>query len=672
MPPVAPLLRRSRLILFLSLVAISLLLAVVAAPAVSAATQTGTALAVTATRNLSVTGQAVGLIVEGPAELLSPPADPATADPAVDPAIAPAAVPQVVVRLYGPLALDQVGKPAEQLPEPRLLDPTMKAGPAGRTAAAAGDMVVMAVVPPEALTQPGAYLATVVYSSGGIGVAEGSTWFGRMAAERGPLEMACVWPLAQGVHRNADGVFFDDWLERALVVEPALARPATPVTTGSVVAPASAPGDAAASHAPGRLWDVLDLAEDFPDWRFTLAIEPILLTQLGEMADGYSRADPADPDGAPQEVGPDDETAASAGRFLDTLKTSTASGHIGVAAAPYAGPSAAVLSTQEWSDGVGQMRLGRQVVQQVLPLVAPVVGAYSPDMDLCTESLSSFSDASIDHVLVDAVVAKDLVEPLTEGAVTARASDRENERLTLILADSELRSLMAAPWDAGLFCAGLAARVTAPAEALVLAPAAGVPVPPLSFMQSLGDAFAEVEWLQTVTLDDLIGSHPPGSRPVLLNRPLEPTSSYIGLALLDSITEAHAAVDALAQAAGPSASAVGEALLLVYTAESRWWSLPQTSPQTADVGLDYALRAQALAEGEFEKMRVVGVEGTTITGNSGEIQLLFENQADYPVSAEVILGGTGLTFPDGAVLSLELPPGKTGASGDRERGSRSP
>ncbi len=299
MPPVAPFLRRSRLILFLSLVATSLLLAVVAAPAVSAATQTGTALAVTATRNLSVTGQAVGLIVEGPAELLSPPADPATADPAVDPAIAPAAVPQVVVRLYGPLALDQVGKPAEQLPEPRLLDPTMKAGPAGRTAAAAGDMVVMAVVPPEALTQPGAYLATVVYSSGGIGVAEGSTWFGRMAAERGPLEMACVWPLAQGVHRNADGVFFDDWLERALVVEPALARPATPVTTGSVVAPASAPGDAAASHAPGRLWDVLDLAEDFPDWRFTLAIEPILLTQLGEMADGYSRADLADSDGAP-------------------------------------------------------------------------------------------------------------------------------------------------------------------------------------------------------------------------------------------------------------------------------------------------------------------------------------------------------------------------------------
>ena len=125
-------------------------------------------------------------------------------------------------------------------------------------------------------------------------------------------------------------------------------------------------------------------------------------------------------------------------------------------------------------------------------------------------------------------------------------------------------------------------------------------------MQSLGEAFAEVKWLRTVTLDDLIGSHPPGSRPVLLDRPLGPISSYIGLALLDSITEAHAAVDALAQAAGPSASAVGEALLLVYTAESRWWSLPQTSPQTAGVGLDYALRAQALAEGELEKMRSWG------------------------------------------------------------------
>jgi hypothetical protein len=237
--------------------------------------------------------------------------------------------------------------------------------------------------------------------------------------------------------------------------------------------------------------------------------------------------------------------------------------------------------------------------------------------------------------------------------------DTENERLTLILADSDLRSLMTAPWDAGLFCAGLAARAIAPAEALVLTPAAGVPVPPLSFMRSLGAAVAEVKWLRTITLAEVISSHPPGSRPVLLDRPLGPAASYIGLTLLDSIAEAHASVDALVQAAGPSASAVADALLLVYTAESRWWSLPQTSPQTAGVGLDYALRAQAVAEGELEKMRVAGVMGTTITGSSGDILLRLENGADYPVSAQVSLSGTGITFPDGAVLTLELTPGAT-------------
>ena len=331
MPPVAPPLRRSRLVLLLSLVAISLLIAVFAAPAASAATQTEHR----TRRDRDAQPERAWGRRSVSSWKVRPSFSPRRRSPRPG---HPGRRAKVVVRLYGPLALDQVGKPAEQLPEPRLLNPVMKAGPAGRTAAAPGDTVVMAVVPPEALTQPGAYLATVVYSSGDVGLAEGSAWFGRMVGEREPLEMACVWPLAQGVHRDADGVFFDDWLERALEVEPALPDLRRRPTTGADGGPHARAGDAAASHAPGRLWDVLDLAEDFPDWRFTLAIEPILLTQLGEMADGYSRVDPADPDGALQEVGSDDETATNAGRFLDTLKASTASGHDRCGRGPLRGP----------------------------------------------------------------------------------------------------------------------------------------------------------------------------------------------------------------------------------------------------------------------------------------------------------------------------------------------
>jgi hypothetical protein len=287
------------------------------------------------------------------------------------------------------------------------------------------------------------------------------------------------------------------------------------------------------------------------------------------------------------------------------------------------------------------------------------MGAHVPDLDLSTRGLSSFSDASMDHLLVDAAVAEDLAQPPAEGAVTVRARDPESARLTLVLADSPLRALLAEPWDPGLFCAGLAARVTTPAEALVLTPAASTSVPPLAFLTTLGEALAVVPWLKTVTLEDLVAAHPPGSRPVLLDRPLGQASSYVTVALLESITSAREAVNALAAWAGFSAPSMKEALLLLYTAESWWWSLPGTSPRTASVGLDYALRAQALAEGELQKVRVADVEGTRIVGGTGTVLLLLENETAYPVSAQVNLGGTGIAFPDGNAVAVGLQPGVT-------------
>jgi hypothetical protein len=77
------------------------------------------------------------------------------------------------------------------------------------------------------------------------------------------------------------------------------------------------------------------------------------------------------------------------------------------------------------------------------------------------------------------------------------------------------------------------------------------------------------------------------------------------------------------------------------------------------VGLDYALRAQALAEGELQKVRVADVEGTRIVGGTGTVLLLLENETAYPISAQVNLGGTGIAFPDGNALAVGLQPGVT-------------
>ena len=623
MPVCALLVRRSwpRILLGVLLLAAALSISLT----VSAEAATPEVLRVTATRYLSVPGQAVGLLVEVPRGLLSDEAGVATYD--------------LTVRLHGPIALEDVGASSARLPQPTVIVPDVTPGPVDKTALEPGNTMVKLVLTPSVLSSSGAYVAVVTYSSQEGPVAEGSVWLGRLVAEREPLDVACVWPLAQGVVRDADGVFFDDRLERAL-------RTAAQVADDSVLYP-----------APGSLWDVVEFADSFPGWRHTLAIEPILLTQLGEMSDGYSRVDPSDPEGAPQVIGPEGESASAAGLFLDALKTATASGDVGVLAAPYASPSAAVLAAQSWGDAAGQMRLGRQTVQQVLPLVAPVLGAFSSDLDVSSAGVSAYSDASIDHVLVDASVAEDLSEDPGKAAVAVRVRDSENERLTLILADTEVRELVADPWDVGLVCAAIAARLTGPLDALVVVPASAAPVPPLDFMSALVKALSVVPWMRSATLEDVVESHPPGSRPILLDRSLDPPSSYLDVSLLEAITEARASIAALGEAADPTASGVTDALLLAYTAESRWWSLPGTDPLVATVGLDYAVRARALAEGELHKVHVQGVDGRRIGGDSGLVVLRLENQADYTLDVRVNLGGTGLEFPDGSALGVSLEPG---------------
>ena len=64
---------------------------------------------------------------------------------------------------------------------------------------------------------------------------------------------------------------------------------------------------------------------------------------------------------------------------------------------------------------------------QSLGLGLPPSGAWSAGLDLTTDSLSDYGEASIDHVLVDAAVAAGLNEPVAKGTVAVRAHD-EPER----------------------------------------------------------------------------------------------------------------------------------------------------------------------------------------------------------------------------------------------------
>jgi hypothetical protein len=473
---------------------------------------------------------------------------------------------------------------------------------------------------------PGAYRITVYLRSGYVLLATGSTWMGRVARRDDPLDLAFVWRAELGVHRDRTGAFFDRVLQ-----------------------------DSCSPAEPSNLPALAGLPARFPEWRFSLAIEPVLLTQLRDMADGYSRSDDS---GATIEVGPDDPGAQNAASVLAQFEEAGRNEQVEVGVSPFAGPDLGVLSAEGWRDGFDQVQLGKQELIQTMRLPLPPAGAWSPGLDLSSGGLGDYGKASIDHVLVDAEVARSLAEPVGEDTVAVRARNDESDRVTLVLADTEMRTLMAPPWDGAVLFAGIAyALASVDRDALVLTPGPEFTLPPAAYLDSIGQELRKYPWIRTQTMSDLLEDHLPGTRPVLLSRDPVPLSGYIAETIFSAVKEAHALVDDLAAVADSASMPLQAARRSLYVAESRWWSRSGISPQEAGAGLAYAVNAGTIAQGELEKVDLAGVADGLIFGHEGELKLVAESGVEYAVTAELHLSGEGLRFPQGEVVQVELAPG---------------
>ena len=609
----------------------------------SAASASGTALSITIDHALSLTTESVAVTVTGeiPGSLIGA---------------------KLVVRIEGPAQLSQITAKSAALPEAgklvRTLGPTSTAtvttagsaagapsSTAGSTTTSttttlavrnsslddlqAGRLDETVALPPGTPAAAGAYLVVAEIKSGSDVLASGQTWVGKAAPRATPLDVAFVWPVSLGVHRDTAGVFYDNVLEQA-------------VSSG---------------EGEGSLRSLLDVGQRLPSWNLTLAIEPLLLTQLRDMADGYTLLEAS---GKQVAVSSDDPRAQNAEAVLAGLKDLASRKSVEVAVSPYSGADLGVLAAEGWRDGFEQIQIGKEELQQTLALGATLAGAYSPDLSLTSDSLACYADASIDHVVVSDSLARLLTESVDAGTVAVRARDVKNDRVTLVLASGTLSSVMAAPWDAGVFFASLAAELAStPRDAIVITPSAQFTIPPSSYLETIGETLSGLDWVRTQTLTELLRAHSPSTRPVMLNANPGTSHGYVEGALLESIRAAHAAVTDLASVADSTRAQVETARRLLYVAESRWWWRPQTTPEEATIGLHFAEQARQLAQAELDKLRFAGASSGTVTGRKGTVTLTLENKADYAVTAALRLGGTGVTLPDGGTMKVELPPGRT-------------
>ncbi|MBC7293031.1 MAG: hypothetical protein H5T84_02790, partial [Thermoleophilia bacterium] len=351
-------------------------------------------------------------------------------------------------------------------------------------------------------------------------------------------------------------------------------------------------------------------------------------------------------------------SATAAAQILARLKTLGKQQRVELLTGAYASPWLELLAWEGWRDGLEQVQLGKLEVQRTLGLDSDLTGGFTPDLDLTTGTLNYYSQASVDHLVVDSKVAADIGEPI-DAATTVRVRDLENNRVTLVLADTDLATLMQAPWDSGRLLAGLAAvLVERSGNALVLAGRADGGLPPPDYVQRTLQALSRLPGVRTCTLKELLKNHPPGSRPVTLRRQGSLPRGYISLALHAALRKAHQLVNDLGKTTTGGA-VVEEAHLLLYTAESRWWSLPPASPALGSVGLAYANEAAALARKELGKISLTEADGHTFLGKDGTIRLRLQNQADYPMNVEIALAGQDVVLPDGPVQAVRAEPGST-------------
>ncbi len=489
-----------------------------------------------------------------------------------------------------------------------------------------GRVEAVLALPPEGLEVPGAYLVQGEIRAADGRVIRAVAWMGRVAADAPTLDLAVVWPVVSGVHRDTAGVFLDDVVQKAVVPR---------------------------ADAEGSLYGLFSVIDRFSSWRMTMAVEPLFLAQLRDVADGYSEADGA---GGVREVGPDEQSAEFGAQAITTFRHVASLTNVQVIPGPYAMPALPVLASEGWDDGWEQMQLGKAELQTTLQIAEIPDAAYPPDLDMTTDSLRAFSAASIDYVVVRAEVARDLAEPIGGARHPVRAQDRENNRLTLVFVDEELRQAMAPPWDPGRFAAVLAsvAADTSSSGPLVAAPADEYALAPTAYVEALGRLLTETPWIRTRTLEDVVKGAPPETRPIFLSRYGGYVDGLVASSFMEGLREAHAAVEALDTATDSDRAPLEHLRRLLFQAESRYWFAAGVDPAVANLGLAYVESIKAAVADEFDKVDVAGDKSVIVVGRDGEVPIAVVNQAGYPIDVRIILSGEGAEFPDGDVLDVTL------------------
>lgn len=482
-------------------------------------------------------------------------------------------------------------------------------------------------LPASAFPREGGYRVTVTVSSGDTKQMATTVWLGRVSDLPPDIELALVWPVMVGVHRDPAGAFIDDVVQQAVLPD---------------------------ADSAGSLYGLFRLMDQYPSWHMTLAVEPLLLSQVKDLSDGYVKLAPG---GAKTQVSKGDRSAQQAVRAIDVFRTVAGLGSVQVIPTPYASPDLSLVAQEGWKDGFDQIQVGKTEIQSILQLTTVPDAVYPPGLDVTTDALSLLGRASIDYVLARSGVAADLAEKPADPRRPVRARDLENGRLTLAFASEELRVALAPPWDAGRFAAALAYLLASGARGpFVASPAEDYGWPPADYLADIGRFVTSAPWIKTRTLAELLAKHPPDSRPILLSRYGGHVDGFVAQAYVEDLRRAQKKALDFEQATDSDRAPLDRLRLLLMQAESRYWFVRGIDPRIANVGLSYVKAASDLVAGEFDKVDVAGDKSVVIMGRQGDVPVAVVNRTGYPLKVQIVVSGEGVEFVKSTVTTATLQP----------------
>lgn len=448
-----------------------------------------------------------------------------------------------------------------------------------------------------------------------------------------PLRLALVFDTLEPSHKGTDGKFKSDELA----------------------------GECESSgKQPGWYSTLVWLTENYPDFKASFSLSPILFDQMGDMTDGYV----VKSGNKDTVMGPQSRGALAARSTIDGFKRIVQSGKYDVLRQPYAGPDLTALAALKWTqDAREQYFEGKKSLEKVL--ASEIGGSAS-----CPPAL--LADSKVVRELggelgEKVMLSSDLLQTSSRGKRIARGQTlgqpveidggKGDAKTLALFEDSRLHTLfdrLSASKDPhGVAQCFLSELTNLYLERPDMVRASGVLWPgkwhaPQAVLGEIARAVSGAPWLKTMGLVEAIDAVEP-----LDTEPLEiPASPVRDDEYYSQLSTARQRESGFAQMVVPDNPLLGLFRNDLWTAESVVWALWDRKVE----GISYANEVTRLVDGEIEKVNIPPVGSLTMASGDSKIPLSILNGTSYRITARLRLASNGLSFPKGDNEKVTLEP----------------